>query len=970
MITPTTLELEVLASGVRSALGAPQAGPMVGRFRLVRLLGAGGYGQVYEAVDSTLDRRVALKLLPAANPGHAARSAELVAEGRAMARVDNEHVVRVYEVGSWNARLFVAMQLIEGDTLRSWAQALPRTVAEKLDVLLTVTRGLAAIHASGLVHLDVKPENIIVDAAGVAKVADFGLARLVSPRSREPTGASSPRDIVRGTPGYVAPEVAGGSEANASADQYGFAVTAYELLYGDLPPAGTRAASSGTKGRGDVPRAIAAVLERALAPIPHDRWPSMNDLAAALERGRSRRRHRAWITAGVVGLGLVVSPIGRDRFEPIRRTANCERATAALAQTLAADSLDEIRLAFRATTLPAAIGAEASTLSRLHQAREEARIAVARACAATRDELTDHAFDSAIQCGIRRAQRLRLVEEQLASARGRLVDRAVDAVAMLRASDCDGIEGKPRVAASMADFVGAGLFRIDLALELGDYAAANRTLSELMAEPQPAALAAEIGLRRGVVARRLGHASQAHEHLIAALHDATRRHDDPLALRVAIELVALCARDLAHVEEARTHATYARALAQSLPFDARSMVELAEETAYLHTVSGEYREARALLGDAIEQLEGLPDQQGVLADMLIDYADASNHQQDHTEAATAQRRALTLLERTFGRAHPRSVTALMKLGHTHRLQNDYAAAIGFLHRASTLAEQTSNGSAIHPDLPEIHGLLTACHHRLGQSELAAAAASKAEEAAVRLHGDHHPVVAQALARRAVLVAADGDVDAACELHRRALRMLEETTPVHDPRRAVMMLTAASVERQAGHVETALELAVQARRAAERLHGHEHISLVQYLLTEHRLHVDAGREKDAATVGARAQGLAQMRFNRVIVRDDATASDLHEVFARLSNVFHRTGSPELVVAAHERAADVLAQVVPPREDLVWVHRASFAYALLNAGRCADAIPIIDTLVQSRDAVDPLVGTWAPSISELIALAESC
>jgi serine/threonine protein kinase len=156
-----------------------EAASMIGRFTILDIVGAGGMGQVYAAYDPQLDRRVALKVLH--TPDDEVARQRLVREAQALARLSHPNVVGVHEVGAHEGRVFVAMEFVEGETLKDWARSHapgePDRMRRALELLLHAGRGLAAAHAAGLVHRDVKPGNILVGRDGRVRVADFGLAR-------------------------------------------------------------------------------------------------------------------------------------------------------------------------------------------------------------------------------------------------------------------------------------------------------------------------------------------------------------------------------------------------------------------------------------------------------------------------------------------------------------------------------------------------------------------------------------------------------------------------------------------------------------------------------------------------------------------------------------------------------------------------------------------------------------------------
>src|SRR6185436_12954974 len=169
---------------IPNAEPAPQLerGAMLGRYLVLHQLGEGGMGVVYSAYDPELDRKVAVKLISAGASEDLAGDgqARLLREAQAMARVSHPNVIAVYDVGTLNNRVFVAMELVEGGTLKDWIRAKKRGTREILTTFVDAGRGLAAAHAVGLVHRDFKPENVLIGDDGRVRVLDFGLARLAS----------------------------------------------------------------------------------------------------------------------------------------------------------------------------------------------------------------------------------------------------------------------------------------------------------------------------------------------------------------------------------------------------------------------------------------------------------------------------------------------------------------------------------------------------------------------------------------------------------------------------------------------------------------------------------------------------------------------------------------------------------------------------------------------------------------------
>ena len=292
------------ARGAMGAMGAglgggdadaPASGDRIARYRLLRPLGSGGMGLVYLAHDDQLDRPVALKVLRPGGNGDARR---LLREARSMARLAHPHIAAVYDVGEHDGDVYVAMEYVEGQTLREWMRS-PRSWAERRDVLLQAARGLAAAHQRGVVHRDFKPENVIVGHDGRVRVLDFGLAKLAPRAAIRPEDTTDTQiGAIVGTPRYMAPEQLRGQSTGPAADQFAFCVTAYELAYGTRPFAGEVfadvAASVLTQApreppsREGVPAALWPVLRRGLALAQHERHSDMQALVEALEQVAGR----------------------------------------------------------------------------------------------------------------------------------------------------------------------------------------------------------------------------------------------------------------------------------------------------------------------------------------------------------------------------------------------------------------------------------------------------------------------------------------------------------------------------------------------------------------------------------------------------------------------------------------------------------------------------------------------------------
>jgi hypothetical protein len=328
-------------------------GDRMDRYVVEGRLGAGAMGVVYAAYDPELDRRIALKVLrgdaAADTPDGAAPLDErLLREAQVMAQLAHPNVVTVHDVGRVGSRVFLAMELVDGETLRQWLRA-RRSRTEVLATFVAAGRGLAAQHRAGLVHRDFKPENVLVGRDGRVRVTDFGLAHAISEpiaatvvQRRVISAADAWGTVTRefaGTPFYMAPEQYRGEAVDARTDQFSFCVALYAALTGEHPlgpdPVGSLAeAASGrpvpaVRARGEVmPRWLYRVLARGLAMSPSRRFPSMDALLDELARSPLLRRLRRAAVGAVVVMLAVGAMFG---YRAVAARLSCQGAPARLA---------------------------------------------------------------------------------------------------------------------------------------------------------------------------------------------------------------------------------------------------------------------------------------------------------------------------------------------------------------------------------------------------------------------------------------------------------------------------------------------------------------------------------------------------------------------------------------------------------------------------------------------------------------
>jgi serine/threonine protein kinase len=302
----------------------------VGRFPILRRLGAGGMGAVYAAYDELLDRKVALKVMHTSRGGSVGRRQRTLVEARALARLTHANIPMVYEVGEAEGQVYISMEYIDGATLADWLAEAPRSWQDILSMYVQAGAGLAAAHQAGIVHRDFKPDNVLVGRDGRPRVVDFGLARIGGQSSHQvplpsslsgrnvqlppapeeadspPTATPGPQRTltadssldrltvagsISGTPGYMSPEQYAGGDVDPLSDQFSFCAALYEALFGYLPFAGETLEELAKSVQGParppppgsrVPVEVQRALLRGLSLSPRQRFASMSDLLAAL----------------------------------------------------------------------------------------------------------------------------------------------------------------------------------------------------------------------------------------------------------------------------------------------------------------------------------------------------------------------------------------------------------------------------------------------------------------------------------------------------------------------------------------------------------------------------------------------------------------------------------------------------------------------------------------------------------------
>ncbi len=763
----------LLAAMARTGPAALPAGTLVGgQYRIERPLGEGGMGVVYLARDKRLDRDVAVKVGTAVSRLALER---IEREAMALARLSHPNVVVVFQVGEIEGRVFIAMEHVDGGTARAWLAAQPRTTREILALYAAAGDGLAAAHAAGLIHRDFKPDNVLVGGDGRPRVADFGLARATDaqPSSPRPDGdgevtLSTQTGAIVGTPAYMPPEQLTGGELDARADQFAFAASLWEALFGTRPfdgktPADVAAAitskeptaESGPGGR-KVPRHVATALRRALSPEREDRWPDLGALVAELRRDPVARRRRLGFGVATLAMGaaaaatIILVATRGEAPPPCRDAGDTTRSTWTPARR------DELRAKVVTATAPTAGATFDRLAARLDQHVGAIGAARIEACRATHVRRTQSAalLDLRSACLDQRETEVAALIGVLTRGGPATLDGSLPAAYALRAAtECDDAAQlrtqapPPADPATRAerDAVVAALAEVDM---LG-YAGQEKVALEAAtaATTRAAALgdrALEVEgllLLAGLQAGRDG--ATAMTSLERAGRLAAEVRDDELAARVAISMFAIVTSPIRQLDEAER----LRPLAESALVRAGSPPR--RQAAYLAALSrlreqqGDYLAAR----DAIErsltltEAEVGPDHPK-LANSLNHLSVVMTNQGQLGGALDVRRRTERILTAAYGSEHPHVAVVITNLGITEHKLGRYEEAIATLGRALAIKERT-----LGPDHPSLVSTLINQANALLKLERAADAVPRLERArtiVATAQGTQHPAYAHVL----------------------------------------------------------------------------------------------------------------------------------------------------------------------------------------------------------------------------------
>ena len=877
--------------------------PRISRFTVLRQIGEGGMGVVFSAYDDELDRKVAIKLLRPSS-GDSLGKARLQREAQAMARLAHPNIVRVYEVGLLEERIFLVMEMVQGDTLRAWLKRGQRSWREVLAVLVQAGRGLAAAHAAGLVHRDFKPDNVIVAEDGFVRVLDFGLARAFTPgegstsQGERPLGSGAAGAAVSasgyslglsdqlteegtliGTPAYMSPEQFACAAIDAPSDQFSFCVVLYEGLYGRRPfkaRSGSAlceqvaALQAGEAPRGaKVPARVRRIVLRGLAERPQDRWPSMAALLTALE-DEPWQRGRLWLA----GVGIAALAVGasyglmpRAATEPLL----CQDGAGQLAGVWDLGRAAAVERGLLGTGAPLAGAVWTRVQGRLDAYAAEWVATYTASCAATqiRGEQSAHLMDLQMTCLAGRKQELGLLVEALAGADAGMVEHAVEAAIKLGAIDrcVDNVALQaaipapedPALAAAVAE-LRTRLAKVRLAGSLGHFGDSVEMTRDVVREAARLGyrpLLAEALVREGDLLDYAGDSPGAERSLADAFFLAGTLGDMDVQSEAAIALTFVVGIEQSRFAEGLLWDRHAEMLLTRLGDPpGRTIARLSGRGGLLNW-AGRYAEARETLERALKLgEEQLGKSHLTVATVAHNLGGVLVAQGEFAAAGAAFDRALTIYTELLGPESLSVADCVNNAGMVKLQEGDLEAAEAAFRRSLAVYEASVGGE--HPRLG--FPLVNLGTVALGRGDLAEAQAvlSRALGIVERAKGADDPDVAEPLTGLAELALAQGRATEAEALAQRALAIhaAAKTGQVPGLIQPLCILGEVALKHEAwGAARGYFERAVQ---VVEASYGAEDMTMVTALRGLARVALGERRPREALAPLERAAKIAAAR----------------------------------------------------------------------------------------------------------------
>jgi tetratricopeptide (TPR) repeat protein len=710
-------------------------GTVVGRFVVLDVVGGGGMGIVYRAYDADLDRGVALKFVRPDLGGDAAAGEggeRLRREAQALARLAHPNVVAIHEVGTHEGATYLAMELVDGQTLTAWLEERPRSVAEVMSVFLQAGAGLTAAHDAGIVHRDFKPTNVLVGREGRVRVADFGLvARRGSEASRgspptpeeeaRPGGDAAPVDgatpstapmetaagALVGTPYYMAPEQSRGEAADARSDQYSFCVSLKFALEGvrrqpdrfdhDDQRAGGGSAG-GRPAAASVPARLRRVIARGLAPRAADRYAGMGALLSDLERA-ARPRARGILVGVSVAASLVAVALALWVRAPA--SVDCTVVAGRLASVWHDARRARIGATLRATGVAGAEQAANRVLDRLDAYASRWGAERRAACAAAGGQGADAEVGRLRgECLDWRLEELRALGDLLEASDGGLAvagPEMTDRLTPLATCAPERVMKRRRVAVVERSAPGPLAMRVAVlraraavhSMQLREaFDIAHAAAVEARAASQPALRSEALGVA-AMARHQMGHPDEAAALFSDAVQLAVASGDHATAAATCGDLAWVTAfrggQGREGLDRAERWAKLGAAFLDSIGGDDLLEARLLRTRAGLSHLRGRYQEALGHAERATAIVQELDPERLEVGVSLAQAGDALVDMGRGEAAAARFRSALVVFERRLGKEHPRSLHAMMGLAAALDRDANHEQA---LHHAAAALERS------------------------------------------------------------------------------------------------------------------------------------------------------------------------------------------------------------------------------------------------------------------------------------------
>lgn len=797
-------------------------GSRIDRYIVLDLQGRGGMGVVYSAYDPRLDRKIALKLL---SDGDASgpRRERLLREAKALAQLAHPNVVAVFDVGSFGEHLFLAMELVAGQTLRAWLQP-RRPWRDVVRVFIEAGRGLAAAHAAGVIHRDFKPENILIGTDGRARVVDFGVARSVADAAASgATGAELAASLTAsgqavGTPAYMSPEQKAGQLVDARSDQFSFCVALFEALHGWRPTDGP---SRTVEAR--APSYARRVIERGLSAVPAERYPTMDALLAELAHDPTATRWRLGVLGIVILATVFAVVVLRGQEQPARY---CRDGQSKLAGVWDDASKRAGRSAFLATGKPFATTAWSSVEHALDRAGDTWVAEWTEACEATRvrGEQSEELLDLRMNCLEGQRQDLGAFVRLLASADDQVVQHVpLVASSTIDVDRCRRTEALRQIVKPPGDSATRARVHV-LREQLADASAlrsAGKYAEAVVAAGTVLTAAREVAYLPMMADAQFllalsqdikGERKMAVVGLVEAAALAETAQDDHVRAKSLAELVRVLGR-LERYDEADGYTRLAEAAIQRVgtPDDLR--IRLLRARARVRQGRGRYDEMVELCKEIVALRERSAEAQPALfAEALRYLGDAYRLQGNKDRSLEVSKRALVIVERALGGDHPSTATAINSVAAAYSEMYRSAEALPYFERALRIREVVFGRD--HVDVAVSAENLGLALADLGQFDRARALLERSLAIKAKALGPSQSV-AMTWWSLAKMQLQRGDAADARVSSRRALAMYEEKLGPEHPDVAGTLQLVAEAELALGHAAAALAASERALTIFQR-----------------------------------------------------------------------------------------------------------------------------------------------------------